>query len=67
MISSLPNATLDERGLGYGIVKPGAVRQRRAVGNFILEFDSKPLLSGERRCWLVSRTEASTPVESPGP
>ena len=67
MVSSLSNATPDERGLGYGIVKPSAVRQRRAVGNFILEFNSKLLYSGECLRWLVSRTEANKPVESPGP
>lgn len=69
MVSSLPNATLDERGLGYGIVvsrvqsdSAAAVAGIRA-GDLILEFDGKPVYSGERLRWLVSRTEAGKPVE----
>lgn len=69
MVSSLPNATLDERGLGYGILVNGVQSDSAAAaagirpGDLILEFNGKPVYSGDRLRWLVGRTEAGKPVE----
>lgn len=69
MVSNLPNAALDERGLGYGILVSKVQSDSAAAaagirsGDLILEFNGRPVYSGERLRWLVSRTEAGKPVE----
>lgn len=69
MVSSLPNAALDERGLGYGIlvskVQPDSAAAAAGIrsGDLILEFGGKPVYSGDRLRWLVSRTEPGKAVE----
>lgn len=69
MVSRLPNAALDERGLGYGIlvnkVQPDSAAAAAGIraGDLILEYDGKPVYSGERLRWLVSRSDAGKAVQ----
>lgn len=69
MVSSLPNAALDERGLGYAILVSGVLSDSAAAaagirsGDLILEYDGKPVYSGDRLRWLVSRSEAGKAVD----
>ncbi len=69
MVSSLPNATLDELGLGYGILVSGVQTDSAAAvagirsGDLILEYGGKPVYSGDRLRWLVSQTEVGKAVE----
>lgn len=69
MVSSLPNAALDERGLGYGILVSRVQSDSAAAvagirsGDIILEFDGKPVYSSDRLRWLVGRTEPGKAVE----
>ncbi|MFN3593264.1 MAG: S1C family serine protease [Thiobacillaceae bacterium] len=69
MISRLPNTALDERGLGYGVLVakvqidgPAASAGIRP-GDVILEFNGKPVFSGDRLRWLVHKAEAGKPAE----
>lgn len=69
MISRLPNNALDERGLGYGVmvakVQPEGPAASAGIrpGDVILEFNGKPVFSGERLRWLVHKAEAGKPAE----
>ncbi len=69
MVSSLPNAALDERGLGYAILVSKVQSDSAAAqagirsGDLIIEFDGKPVFSGERLRWLVNRAETGKAVE----
>ncbi len=69
MVTSLPNAALDERGLGYGVLVSGVRSDSAAAaagirpGDLILEYAGKPVYSGDRLRWLVSRTEVGKAVE----
>jgi len=68
-ISDLPNARLDAADLGYGVqvervqADSAAAGAGIQVGDLIVEFAGKPVLSGERLRWLVRRAEAGKPLD----
>jgi membrane-associated protease RseP (regulator of RpoE activity) len=69
MVTALPHAALDELGLNYGIrvvkVKPGSAAEAAGITaeDIILEFDGKPVYSGDRLRWLVRKGEEGKQVE----
>lgn len=69
MVAPLDHAALDEMGLGYGIrvvkVQPGSAAEAAGLQaeDIILEFDGKPVYSGDRLRWLVRRGDADRTVE----
>jgi membrane-associated protease RseP (regulator of RpoE activity) len=69
LISGIPDARLDETGLGYGVqvekVMPESAAAAAGIkaGDVITEFAGKPVYSGERLRWLVQKAEAGKAVE----
>lgn len=69
LISDLPNAQLEQRGLNFGVQvqRVQADSPAAAAGiqpdDIIVEFAGKPVYSGERLRWLVRQSEAGTPVD----
>lgn len=69
MVHDLADAMLDEKGLGYGIrvarVQPDSAAAAAGLkaGDTILEFDGKPVYSGDRLRWLVRKAEAGKSLE----
>lgn len=69
MVAALDHAALDELGLGYGIrvvrVQPGSAAEAAGIEaeDIILEFDGKPVYSGDRLRWLVRKGDEDRTVE----
>jgi S1-C subfamily serine protease len=69
MVTALPHTALDELGLNYGIrvvkVKPGSAAEAAGITaeDIILEFNGKPVYSGDRLRWLVRKGEEGKQVE----
>lgn len=69
LISNLPDAALDQSGLGYGVsvekVLPDSAAANAGIrtGDIITEFAGKPVISGERLRWLARQTDSDKPVE----
>lgn len=68
LVAPLDHAALDEMGLGYGmrVVKVQSGSAAEAAGiqaeDIILEFDGKPVYSGERLRWLVRKGDEDRTV-----
>ncbi len=68
MVAGLPNATLDELGIGYGVrvasVLPDSAAAAAGIqaDDLILEIDGKPVYSADRLRWLVRQGEEGKPV-----
>lgn len=69
LVSDLADATLDERGIGYGVkvnkVQPDSAAAVAGIqaGDLIVEFAGKPVTSGDRLRWLVRQAEAGKGVD----
>lgn len=68
-VSNLPDARLDEAGLGYGVnvenVLPDSAADAAGIqaGDVIVEFAGKPVYSTERLRWLVRQAEAEKSLD----
>ena len=69
LVSDLPNAVLDEAGLGYGVrverVQPDSAAAEAGIqdGDLIIEFAGSPVYSVHRLRWLVHRAEPDASLE----
>jgi S1-C subfamily serine protease len=69
LVAPLGDAALDELGLGYGVrvakVQAGSAAEAAGIqaDDVILEFDGKPIYSGDRLRWLVRKGEEDKQVE----
>jgi len=69
MVHDLSDAMLDQNNLGYGIrvarVQPesAAAAAGLMAGDLIVEFNGKPIYSGDRLRWLVRQAEAGKSLE----
>lgn len=68
-ISDMPNAMLDATKLSYGVVVEGVRPDTAAaaagirMGDVIVEFAGKPVISAERLRWLVRKADAGKDLE----
>ena len=69
MVAAVPHPELDELDLNYGVrvvkVQPGSAAEAAGIqaDDMILEFDGKPVFSGDRLRWLVRKGDEDRQVE----